>query len=32
MGYKGRNTKQSIKRRMSKGGGCTKGEIGIFGL
>ena len=30
MGYNGRDTKQSKKRGMSKGGGCTKGEIGIF--
>ena len=30
MGYKGRDTKQSIKRGMSKGRGCSKGEKGGF--
>ena len=29
MGYKGRDTKQSIKRGMSKGKGYPKGEMGF---
>ena len=29
MGYKGRDTKQSIKRGMSKEKGCPEGEMGF---
>ena len=29
MGYKGRDTKQSIKRGMSKGKGYPKGQMGF---
>ena len=30
MSYKGRDTKQSIKRKMAKVGGFTKDVVGIF--